>query len=155
MMKKRCEWGLIALAAVAGILGGSQSAIAHHGGGHCKYVWDDKYGTPYEITFTDGLKVSGILFVMGNKADEIMVEIANSGACSNINLCSIAKVERRKGESDHHILDFTTDKGLKFSTYDSCNGNILFFKTDFGILDLSFSDVESMIAPPATKKAAN
>ena len=124
-------------------------------GGHCKYTYQDKFGTPYEITFKDGRKLAGLLFVMGNAADEMMVEIGDSETYSNVSLCTISRIERRKTEGERHIFDFASAGGEKFTVYGFA-GNLLFFKTSFGIVELQMREIESMIAPPpAPKKAAS
>jgi len=147
---------MIAILAMV-LFAGVRPALAHHGGSHCKYTYDDKFGTLFEITFKDGRKLTGLLFVMGNTADEMMVEIGDSGTYSNVYLHTITRIERRRNAGERHILDFTTTGGVTFPVYGHA-GNVLVFKTSFGIMDILLPDVEAMRAPqpppvPAGKPA--
>jgi len=150
MTAKRRGWMILSLA-MAGTLAGGGLASAHHGGGHTKFVNEDKSGTPFQITFKDGRKLSGLLFVMGNTADEMAVEIGDSGTYSSVYLHTIGKIERRKAAGERHILDFTTRTGEQFAVYGHA-GNVLFFKTVFGIMDVLLPDAESIAAPPEPPK---
>jgi hypothetical protein len=139
---------------MAGLFAGLRPAPADHGGGHCKYVFKDESGTPVEIAFKDGRKMSGLLFVMGNKADELMVEIGDTNTYSNVFLQSIRRIERRREAGQRHILDFTAASGETFPVY-SHPGNVIFVKAAFGIIELHLPEVQSIVMRPMPAAAAS